>query len=189
MSLKIVIRNETGADEGAITEVTVAAFKTLEISSHTEQFIIEALRAAEALMVSLVAEVDGRVVGPYRLLTRYHCGRHPELVRARAGFGAAGAPAARHRQSAHTGGVVKAARHECARVLPRGHLGYYNQFGFKNTSGLVYEGVPEDAFFALSFDGRYPQGTVVFHEGFKADGRRGGNGDGLKTGSPLSDEP
>jgi len=70
-----------------------------------------------------------------------------------------------------------------------GHPGYYNQFGFKNTPGLVYEGVPEDVFFALSFDGRYPQGTVVFHEGFKADGRRGGNGDGLKTGSPLSDEP
>ncbi len=47
----------------AITEVTVAAFKTLEISNHTEQFIIEALRAAKALTVSLVAEADGRVIG------------------------------------------------------------------------------------------------------------------------------
>jgi putative acetyltransferase len=35
----------------------------LEISNHTEQFIIEALRAAKALTVSLVAEVDGRVTG------------------------------------------------------------------------------------------------------------------------------
>jgi putative acetyltransferase len=43
--------------------VTVAAFKTLGISNHTEQFIIEALRAANALTISLVAEVDGRVVG------------------------------------------------------------------------------------------------------------------------------
>jgi len=41
--------------------VTIAAFKTLEISNHTEQFIIEALRAANALTVSLVAEMDGRV--------------------------------------------------------------------------------------------------------------------------------
>jgi putative acetyltransferase len=63
MKLEIVIRTETSADIDAITEVTVAAFKTLEISNHTEQFIIAALRAANALTVSLVAEVDGRVVG------------------------------------------------------------------------------------------------------------------------------
>jgi putative acetyltransferase len=43
--------------------VTVAAFKTLDISNHTERFIIEALRAAGALTVSLVAEIDGRVIG------------------------------------------------------------------------------------------------------------------------------
>ena len=60
-NLGMVIRNETDADIGAITEVTIAAFETLEISNHTEQFIIEALRAAKALTVSLVAELDGRV--------------------------------------------------------------------------------------------------------------------------------
>ena len=60
---KIVIRDETKADVAVITEVTVAAFATLEISNHTEQFIIQALRSARALTLSLVAEVDGRVVG------------------------------------------------------------------------------------------------------------------------------
>ena len=63
MNQKIVIRNETHDDIYTITEVTVVAFKTLEISNHTEQFIIEALRAAKALTVSLVAEMDGRVIG------------------------------------------------------------------------------------------------------------------------------
>jgi len=63
MNPKIAIRSETKADIGAIHEVTIAAFKTLEISNHTEQFIIAALREANALSVSLVAEVDGRVVG------------------------------------------------------------------------------------------------------------------------------
>ena len=63
MNPKIVIRNETHDDVCAITEVTIAAFKTLEISHHTEQFIIEALRAAKALTISLVAERDGRVIG------------------------------------------------------------------------------------------------------------------------------
>ena len=63
MNPKIVIRNETGADVGKITEVTIAAFETLEISNHTELFIIEALRADSALTVSLVAEEDGCVIG------------------------------------------------------------------------------------------------------------------------------
>jgi len=61
MNSRIDIRTETNDDIGAIAEVTVAAFQTLAISNHTEQFIIEALRAAKALMVSLVAESGGRV--------------------------------------------------------------------------------------------------------------------------------
>jgi len=63
MRTKIVIRSETDADAGAIADVTIAAFSTLPISNHTEQFIIAGLRAAKALTVSLVAEMDGRVVG------------------------------------------------------------------------------------------------------------------------------
>lgn len=63
MNPKIVIRSETEADVNAIFEVTVAAFTSLKISNHTEQFIIEALRKTGALKVSLVAEVDGPLVG------------------------------------------------------------------------------------------------------------------------------
>ena len=37
----ITIRTETGTDVDAITDVTVAAFRTLEISNKTEQFIIK----------------------------------------------------------------------------------------------------------------------------------------------------
>jgi hypothetical protein len=49
---RLVIRSETKADSGVIGEVTAAAFATLEISGHTEQFIIEALRFAGALALS-----------------------------------------------------------------------------------------------------------------------------------------
>ena len=49
MEDEIHIRNETDADASAIAEVTVAAFKTLAISHHTEQFIIAALRAAKGV--------------------------------------------------------------------------------------------------------------------------------------------
>src|SRR5512139_326699 len=106
MNPKIVIRPETDADVDAITEITVAAFGTLEISRHTEQFIVEALRAANALTVSLVAEVDGRAVG--HIAAGDDFGWHTGLVRAGAGFGVAGVPAAGHRQGADPGRAVMA---------------------------------------------------------------------------------
>jgi hypothetical protein len=64
---------------------------------------------------------------------------------------------------------------------PRPHVGhpdYYKRFGFKNMPGIVHEGVPREVFLALSFDGYVPQGTVAFHEGFKADGQQGAPADG-----------
>jgi putative acetyltransferase len=63
MNPKIVIRDETNDDVSVIGWVTIDAFKTLENSNHTEQFIVEALCAVEALTVSVVSETDGRVVG------------------------------------------------------------------------------------------------------------------------------
>jgi putative acetyltransferase len=172
MNPKIVIRSETDADVSAIAEVTVAAFRTLEISNHTEQFIIEALRAAKALTVSLVAEVDGRVIG--------HIAFSPVTIsdgtRNWYGLGPVSVLPAYQRQ-----GIGKALIQEglsrlrdmkaqgCCLV---GHPAYYRKFGFRNMSGLVHEGVPPEVFFALSFDGHTPQGTVAFHEGFRADGQR-----------------
>jgi len=59
----MIIRKETVADIEKIAEVTIAAFNTLPISNHTEQYIINALRAADALTISLVAENNGRIFG------------------------------------------------------------------------------------------------------------------------------
>jgi putative acetyltransferase len=180
MSPKIVIRNETDADVGTITEVTIAAFKTLAISNHTEQFIIEALRAAKALTISLVAEVNGRVIGhiafsPVTISdgTRNWYGLGPVSVLPeyqRKGVGKALIQEGLSR-------LKDLNAHGCCLV---GHPDYYRKFGFKNVSGLVHEGVPQEVFFALSFDGHTPQGTVAFHEGFKADGQQEGARDALK---------
>lgn len=49
-----------------------------------------------------------------------------------------------------------------------GHPENYRKFGYKNVPGLVQEGVPPEVFFALAFDGRYPSGRVSFHAGFMA---------------------
>jgi putative acetyltransferase len=55
----------------------------------------------------------------------------------------------------------------CALV---GDPNYYNRFGFKNYPELIHEGVPQEVFLALPFTERVPQGTVIFHEGFLANG-------------------
>ena len=177
MKPEIIIRSETDADIGAITEVTIAAFKALEISNHTEQFIVEVLRAAQALTISLVAEVDDRVIG--------HIAFSPVTIsdgtRNWYGLGPVSVLPEYQRQ-----GIGKALIREgllrlrdihsrgCCLV---GHPDYYKKFGFTNIPELVYEGVPPEVFFALSFDGHIPQGTVTFHEGFKADGQPEGAGD------------
>ncbi|WP_201026107.1 GNAT family N-acetyltransferase [Mastigocoleus testarum] len=59
----VVIRNESASDFEAISAVTKAAFENHPHSNNTEQFIVNALRSANALTVSLVAEVGGKVVG------------------------------------------------------------------------------------------------------------------------------
>ena len=61
--MDIVIRNEIKSDIKAISEITKAAFDTLPISNHTEQFIINALRDANVLTISLVAVARKKVVG------------------------------------------------------------------------------------------------------------------------------
>src|SRR5690554_4955649 len=59
----VQIRAETPGDAPAILAVTQAAFAEAEHSSGTEGAIIEALRQAGALTVSLVADADGMVIG------------------------------------------------------------------------------------------------------------------------------
>ncbi|BEO32027.1 hypothetical protein SMQE01_07920 [Serratia marcescens] len=61
--MNITLRHETPADVGAIATLTAAAFLHAEHSSHTEQFIVSALRAAGALTLSLVAEHNGTPIG------------------------------------------------------------------------------------------------------------------------------
>lgn len=170
MNLDITIRSETDTDVSAIAEVTITAFEALEISHHTEQFIVAALRAAKALSISLVAEADGCVIG--------HIAFSPVAISDGTpgwyGLGPVSVLPAYQRQ-----GIGKALIQEglarlrgmnargCCLV---GHPDYYRKFGFRNMPELVLEGVPQEVFFALAFDKRIPNGTVTFHEGFMASG-------------------
>lgn len=170
MVQNVLIRNEKSTDFAAISEVTAAAFETLEISDHTEQFIVEALRSAKALTVSLVAEADGMVVGhiAFSPVTMsdgtqdwYGLGPvsvHPDFQRK--GIG----------KALILEGLSRLRNFNAKGCCLVGHPQYYRQFGFRNVEGLVHDGIPAEVFFALTFDGNIPQGNVLFHEAFKATG-------------------
>jgi len=176
--MNVLIRDEKDTDYRVISDVTRSAFATMEISNHTEQFIIEALRSARALTVSLVAEVDGFVVG--------HIAFSPVTVTGGAiGWYGLG-PVSVHPDFQRKG-IGKALIQEGLSRLKNlkangcclvGHPEYYRQFGFENVEGLVHEGVPKEVFFALSFEGNIPRGKVMFHQAFEADGQQGGAADG-----------
>jgi len=166
----MIIRNETTSDIGAITKVTIAAFRTLAISNHTEQFIINSLRAADALTISLVAEIDGQVVG--------HVAFSPVTISDGSidwyGLGPVSVLPEYQKQGIGKSLVNKGLSilkeldgNGCALV---GDPNYYKRLGFKNIPDLVYEGIPQEFFLALSFTENIPRGIVVFHEGFLANG-------------------
>ena len=165
---RMTIRNETPADIDAITDVTTEAFKAPPYSSHTEQLIVLALRAAGALTISLVAELEGRVVGHIAFspvsISDGSAGWFglgpvsvvPELQREGIGSALVNEGLGRLR-ALHAKG--------CFLV---GNAAYYGRFGFRNGVGLVYGDAPAEVSLALALDGPIPQGTVTFHEAFHA---------------------
>lgn len=164
----MIVRKETVADIDAITEVTVAAFRDHPISNQTEQFIVTALRRAGALTVSLVAEIDGRVVG--------HIAFSPVAVSDGTagwyGLGPVSVLPNLQKQGIGTSLInegLSALRElggrGCALV---GDPNYYRKFGFRNYPELIHEGIPQEFFVALPFDETVPQGTVEFHEAYHA---------------------
>jgi putative acetyltransferase len=171
---RIVIRDETKADAGAIANVTVAAFATLDISRHTEQCVIEALRAAEALTVSLVAELDGHVIGHIAFSPVTMSDGTPDWY----GLGPVSVLPPYQRQGIGSAlirqGLSRLKSLHAKGCCLVGHPDYYKRFGFRNAPELVVEGVPPEVFFVLPFDGHIPQGRATFHRAFQADAHAAG---------------
>lgn len=166
----MIIRNEKKSDIEVISEITIAAFKNCPHGNHTEQFIVSALRAANALVVSLVAEIEARVVGHIAFspvtISGHSCDWH--------GLGPVSVLPDYQKQ-----GIGKALIREGLRLLRAsgargcvlvGDPRYYERFGFRNLPDLILEGVPKENFLALPFEEDNTRGVVVFHEGFSAKG-------------------
>lgn len=168
--MTIRIRNESPSDVAAIEATTVAAFLNGPHTSHTEQFIINALRKSEKLSVSLVAENDGEVVG--------HVAVSPVSISngSNGWYGLGPISVAPERQGQGIGSqlmeqALSALREiGAAGCVVLGDPKYYGRFGFKPESALVLPDVPPEYFQAISFFGEVPVGTVAYHESFSAQG-------------------
>ena len=166
--MKLDIRNERAEDVKQIAAVTIAAFEQEEHSSHTEHFIVDALRKAGQLTVSLVAVEQDQIVG--------HVAISPVTVSSGAAgwYGLGPLSVLPGWQARGIGSALtKAALAElqeqgAAGCVVLGDPAYYSRFGFIAHTGLELPGVPQEYFQALSFRGGIPAGTVQYHQSFCA---------------------
>jgi len=162
----LIIREERTEDHSAISDVTKAAFEKMEISNQTEHIVIDELRKAYSLTISLVADLNGKIVGhiAFSPVVMNDCTEdwygldpvsvHPDFQRNGVG------------KALIQEGLVQLKKLDPKGCCLVGHPEYYRQFGFENVEGLIHEGIPQEVFFVLSIDGNIPQGTVKFHEAF-----------------------
>lgn len=164
----MIIRNEVASDIEAISEVTKAAFRNHPYSNNTEQFIINALRAENALTISLVAELDEKVVGhiafsPVTFTDGSENWYDLGPISVEPDYQKRGVGTKLVNEGLDT--LKDLGAEGCVLV---GGPDFYKRFGFKSPDGLKHQGVPQENFLALSFGKRIPKGTVQFHKAFSA---------------------
>ncbi|MBN8463749.1 MAG: N-acetyltransferase [Dechloromonas sp.] len=170
--MTIQLRHETPDDVAAIEAVTVAAFAEAPHTSHTEQFIVRALRAANELTLSIVAEEQGQVVGHVALSPVTITDGHGHKAAGWYGLGPISVLPQRQGQGIGSRLMEQAlaelrAMHAAGCVL-LGDPAYYARFGFQTHTGLQLPGVPPGYFMALAFDGPVPEGIAYYSDAFNA---------------------
>ncbi|MFC7048951.1 GNAT family N-acetyltransferase [Emcibacter nanhaiensis] len=164
----MLIRKETPDDIDRIGFVIEAAFKTARVSSGTEAQIVERLRAADALMLSLVAEQDGTIVG--------HLAVSATVIGDEENWALIGPVAVL--PEVQLQGIGSALMNEALQQLRTagmagvalvGNPAYYGRFGFRAWPGLNFPGVPDEVVLALPFADSMPSGELSHHEAFGLD--------------------
>jgi len=164
--MDIRIRDEQPADIERIAEITQAAFQANPHNRHPEHLIIANLRRSQALALSLVAEVDGAVVGHVAF-------SEVEISDGSTGwFGLGPLTVKPGMQGRGVGSALVRAglerlRQQGARgCVLEGDPVFYRRFGFANDPELVLEEGPQENFLALPLSGAGARGVVIYHPAF-----------------------
>lgn len=170
--MTVQIRSETPDDISTIEAVTIAAFADAAHTSRTEQFIVRALRMSGQLMLSLVAEKQGKIVG--------HIALSPVTITDDLGHEASGwyglgpISVVPPEQGQGIGSLLieqalaELRTHQAAGCVVLGDPAYYTRFGFQCHSDLQLPGVPPEYFMALALQEIVPAGSVRYSDAFNA---------------------
>lgn len=161
----MIVREETLADHDAISRINVVAFETHPLSEHNEHLIVDALRDAGALQLSLVAEHDGEVVG--------HVAFSPASIGGIGEWTLLG-PVGVLPQWQRRGVGSALIREGLATMNGRGVRGcvlvgdaeYYQRFGFGQCTGVTCGNMPEEAILCLPMRSPAPSGELAYHLAF-----------------------
>lgn len=168
MAADWTLGDEQPGDAAAISDLVRAAFDGAPHSDGSEAAIVDGLRRAGALRLSLVAEQDGAIVGQVAFspvtvdgADRGWLGLGPVAVRPdRQGQGIGDALV---RQ-----GLARLEAQGAAGCVVLGDPAYYGRFGFRADPGLVLPGPPPKYFQARILNGPATTGVVAYHPAFSA---------------------
>src|SRR6187399_1071519 len=145
------IRAERPEDRDAIRRITRVAFASVEHSDQTEAAIVDALRNADALTLSLVAVMDDEIVGHVALSPVTFDGEH------RRWYGLGPVSVRPDRQKRGIGSkliresLTQLERTGAEGCVVLGDPRFYVRFGFANDAGLRFEAAPPEYFMRLAF--------------------------------------
>lgn len=162
----MLIRREEAADAKPIRDLIALSFRDAAHSSGTEASIVDRLRDAGALTVSLVAFDDDVLVG--------HVAFSPVSINGWArdwyGLGPLAVRSDRQRRGAGRRlvetGLDELEGRGAGGCVVLGDPGYYRRFGFEPDPDLFLAGVPMEYFQRRRFHGEAPAGEVRYHPAF-----------------------
>ena len=162
----ITIRPEEPKDQREIYALTEAAFKEMPFSDGDEQDVVDALRRAGELALSLVAENDEGIVG-HIAFSRVSIS---DGSQGWYGLGPVSVTPPLQKQAIGLSlierGIADLRQRGARGVILLGSPDYYCRFGFEHDPILKYPGPPPEYFQRLVLEGDAPSGIVQYAKAF-----------------------
>lgn len=161
--MDINIRPEEVHDHAAIHDLTKRAFAPMPFADGNDQYIVDRLRLAGELKLSLVALREGQVIGHVALSQATHDGGQSGWY----GLGTIAVAPLWQRQGIGTALIARAktwlVEHNAAGCILVGDTNYYPRHGFLPSPSHAPTREPPEYFMVLLLKGGIPEGRFSFH--------------------------